>query len=270
MSSGFPISMLAAVEDGRWAPGLGDPTAMGWATVAAYLAASLLCLLWAKPSGSGRFLPVAFAGAMALLAVNKQLDLQSLLTEIARDAAKAQGWYEDRQTYQAIFIGVIGSGAALGFAALLWMLRRRWKETALASAGFACLLAFVVVRAASFHHVDQGLGETWVGLRFNWILELGGIALVVAGAVVGWRVRRSRVPGTDPVDAEPIAAPVAADEPASVAGPFAASSPASAHSPAARAGALDGFVVRPIRLSNGPKARGPESERAATTPPAKS
>lgn len=263
-------SLLAAVEDGRWALGLGDPTPMGWATVGGYLIAAALCMLWAKPSGSGRLLPAMLAAAMTLLALNKQLDLQSLLTEIGRDAAKAQGWYEDRQTFQTIFIAAIAGVAGLGFVVSLWMLRRRWRESTLPLVGVAFLLAFVVVRAASFHHVDQGLGETWIGLRFNWILELGGIALVGVGSLVGWRVRqaasRNRCEPLQAAKADLDSVNGDASSPGEVAVGAADETRSKSVRPA-RSSPLEGFVVRPIRISNGPRSGRAETERPPLPPP---
>ena len=61
---------------------------------------------------------------------------------------------------------------------------------ALLGLGFVCV--FVVVRAASFHHVDSLLG-TWVfGVKMNWVLELPGPILV---ALVARRRRRTALPG---------------------------------------------------------------------------
>jgi hypothetical protein len=41
------------------------------------------------------------------------------------------------------------------------------------------VLGFVLIRAASFHHVDQFIGQTILGLRWNWVLEMSGISLVL-------------------------------------------------------------------------------------------
>lgn len=259
--------VVAAVEDGRWTLGLGDPTPMGWATVGGSLMAAVLCLLWAKPPGAGRLLPLSLAFAMTLLAANKQLDLQSLLTELGREAAEAQGWYEDRRTFQWIFIAAIGGAATLGLAALLWILRRRWRESGLALAGVAFLLAFVVIRAASFHQIDQGLGETWIGMRLNGILELGGIALVGVGGLVGWRFRLARSSRiADSLETEAVKR-VSEDQEATVPDsgvPIALDEPPMKPVRPARSVALEGFVVRPIRISEGPRAR-PHPDR--TSPP---
>jgi hypothetical protein len=42
-----------------------------------------------------------------------------------------------------------------------------------------------LIRAASFHHVDRLIGRTVLGFRWNWILEMGGIGLVLLASQ--WR-----------------------------------------------------------------------------------
>lgn len=181
----------------QWHWGLGDNNVMGWITVLVYLAAGFasarVALALGGPDGvqrrERRFWWIA-AVIMLGLAVNKQLDLQTLLTLIARCNAQLAGWYDIRRTIQREFIlGVAVAGGAL-LALLAWLLRgilgRVW--LALLGLGFVCL--FVVVRAASFHHVDTLLG-TWIyGVKMNWLLELPGPVLVT---LVAARRRRSAV-----------------------------------------------------------------------------
>ena len=47
------------------------------------------------------------------------------------------------------------------------------------SIGTTLVIGYVLIRAASFHHVDRFIGRTILGFRWNWILEMGGIALVL-------------------------------------------------------------------------------------------
>ncbi len=182
-------AVLAAVEDGRWVPGIGDPSAMGWFTVAAYLAAAALAVAWAAVPGKGRGVPSGLAVLLLLLAVNKQLDLQSWMTFEARSLLRRLDLYEQRRTLQVLFIAAVAAAAAAGVAAAAMAVRRRLDECGVALAGTILLVGFILVRAASFHRVDHGLGGTLLGLRFNWLLELGGIAIVSAGAVIGRRRR---------------------------------------------------------------------------------
>src|SRR5690606_16816884 len=126
---------------------------------------------------------LALAGLMLALAINKQFDFQTLLTDIGRVMAERGGWYEQRAQVQRAFIATVGVLAVITMAWLWWLTRKQLRDFRLPLLGFAFILAFVVVRASSFHHVDALIGFELVGLRVNWILELGGIAVMAAGAI---------------------------------------------------------------------------------------
>ena len=125
-----------------------------------------------------------FWGSVALfllvLAINKQLDLQSLFTQLGRDLAEQQGWYAERRNIQFLFIVAVGTMGVLGTLSLAVLLRSVLRNVLGAVAGIGWLVTFIIVRASSFHHVDHLLG---VGaLKLNWLLELGGIALIAVSA----------------------------------------------------------------------------------------
>jgi hypothetical protein len=153
---------------------------MGWLTVALYSVASIMAILTlSKTSGRVRLFWFILSILLGALAVNKQLDLQSGLTALARCIAKADGWYADRRSIQVKFILTV-AGASFALAALLfWTLRRSLKSIWLALLGLNFLLGFVVMRAAGFHHFDVFIGSTIGGLRMNWILEIGGILMII-------------------------------------------------------------------------------------------
>ena len=197
-----------ATIDGRWEPGIGDPTVVGWLTVVAYGFAAWAC--WRASAGRGartrlrttaggaRFW-LLLAISMALLSINKQLDLQSLLTQVGRDIAVHEGWWDRRRAVQATFIAGVAIAGVLAVCLMGWLSWPLTRGRALALAGIGFLLVFIVTRASSFHHVDIVLKETAFGLRWNWILELSGIGLVAAGAIqelraVGASLIRPREP----------------------------------------------------------------------------
>ena len=205
--------LFSEIVDGAWAPGIGDPSLMGWLTVAAYFAAALACgtaaradrmsterplasaIFWRPDLAAGRGRRaagtarkhggfwIALTLLLVLLGINKQLDLQSLITDIGRRLARDQGWYDRRHEIQLRFVaGLAAIGTAAGLA-LLVAFRRDAARSPLAVLGTALLLGFIVVRAASFHHVDAFISSRLLGLRWNWILELGGIALIASSAI---------------------------------------------------------------------------------------
>jgi hypothetical protein len=177
----------------RWDPGIGDPTAMGWVTVAVYTVAAILAALVvvqapfpARSRGRERAFWTVAALTLAFLAVNKELDLQSLLTAMARCAAQAQGWYDERHAVQLEFIMALAAASGIAFVVLLWLLRGTWRRSFVPALGLAFVTGFVLVRAAGFHHVDRLIGMTLpgTGFRANWALELPGPLLVAATAIV--------------------------------------------------------------------------------------
>lgn len=179
----------------QWSPGLGDNNLMGWLTVAVYLAAALAATSAARrmpgsEAGTGRerlFWWIA-AAIMLALAVNKQLDLQSLLTMIARCHARLSGWYDVRRIVQEAFIYLIAAGGAVALGLMALLLRGILGRIGLALLGLGFVCLFVVVRAASFHQVDVLLGSTAAGIKLNWLLELPGPILV---ALVALRRRKA-------------------------------------------------------------------------------
>ncbi len=125
---------------------------------------------------------------MVALGINKQLDLQSALTELGRLLASQEGWYDQRQLVQIWFIvGVAVSCVAL---ALIFIALARYAPVAtwLAIAGVTIVLAFVLIRAASFHHIDRFIGERILGLKWNWVLEMGGTSIVLLASELRRRI----------------------------------------------------------------------------------
>lgn len=169
------------MNSGRWSPGIGDPTWYGWATVGTYVLVAVACAVAARRSPHSMVATRLWWGlvaAMSFLGLNKQLDLQSWLTQTARDMAVSQGWYGEHRAVQAAFITVLG---LLIFYAVIygaWRLRDEGLPERAALAGILLLGGFVLTRAASFHHVDALLVAGWGGLRFNWVFENLGIAII--------------------------------------------------------------------------------------------
>lgn len=171
-----------------WTPGIGDPSLFGWLTVAAYGIAAWLCWRASRGGPRGeRRLWLLFSAMLAFLCLNKQLDLQSLLTAAGRSLAKEQGWYEDRRRYQLAFIIAFAAGAVLGIAILVRRFASaRWPVRG-AMVGMILLILFVVIRASSFEKMDQFISGFVGGWRVNHVMEIGGIAIV---ALCAWLARR--------------------------------------------------------------------------------
>jgi hypothetical protein len=166
----------------NWSPGIGDPTVAGGLTVILYLATSVSCWILARELGTAGLDRRAWRSISVLflfLGINKQLDLQTALTETGRYLAHYQGWYEQRQLIQLAFIALIAVMCLICAITLLVWVEDAPVSTWLALVGTTLVMGYVLIRAASFHHVDRFIGRTILGFRWNWILEMGGIALVL-------------------------------------------------------------------------------------------
>jgi hypothetical protein len=158
---------------------------MGWFTVGAYFAGLVIALCAAWLNRSKREDRQAFlfwflvSVLMLFLGINKQLDLQSLFTEMGRQVAKSQGWFDQRRTVQFWFVVIFGAASLSIFVFLLIRMRGLFKRFTLAFVGLFFLLGFVILRAASFHHFDAVILSRFFGMKMNWVLELTGIFMIV-------------------------------------------------------------------------------------------
>ncbi len=182
------------IQELHWRPTIGDPTAMGWFTVFAYGLTAFVAWLAARRAGNApglangsKGLWLLVSALMALLCVNKQLDLQSLVTDIARVIAWHQGWYQERREYQRWFVLAAVAGSGLITLLVLAGFWKFWFQHWLLGCGLAFLLTFIVVRAISFHHFDAILKHKIGGMKMNWILEIGGIGLIFIAAYRDFR-----------------------------------------------------------------------------------
>jgi len=115
---------------------------------------------------------------MILFGINKQLDLQSPLTEVGRQIARDQGWMDHRLIVQFGFVVAFETTATAAFLSFTIIRRDLLRRFILAFSGLFVLLCFIVSRMASFHHFDEMLGFRLYGAKMNWLLELTGIYLV--------------------------------------------------------------------------------------------
>ncbi len=182
------------IQQFHWRPEIGDPTPMGWLTTIAYALAAYASLSAARRAGRAPGLPVGSQAVwllvmvlMVFLSLNKQLDLQSLLTEAGRILSFKLGFYEQRREFQKWFMIGLLAVSSLGSLSTLIFFRGFWKQHLILVSGLFLVIAYVVLRAASFQHIDHLLGRHLENPRTGGLLETGGIALVLLAALIDWR-----------------------------------------------------------------------------------
>ncbi len=170
-----------------WRPGFGDPTIIGWVTVALYAVAVFSCWLTLRRMQPSRERQIWQFIALLFLALglNKQLDLQTALIEAGRLFASHEGWYGQRRAVQLAFTeGLAISCLAIAIALIHWA-RTTSAACWVALFGTCIVLGFVLLRTAAFDHVHAFLSQSALAQRWNWTLEVGGISIVILSCF--WR-----------------------------------------------------------------------------------
>lgn len=161
-----------------------DPTGTAWFIVAGYLMGAAIAV-GAGGAAQGRDARFWYGAALVLLllGLNKELDLQSILTESARAVTQEMGWYGQRRLFQALFLVALAFGGLAVMGLLATWLRRSSRPVKVAAVGIVLLLTFVLLRAASFHHVDDWVTIDLGMMRSGWWLELAGITVIALSAI---------------------------------------------------------------------------------------
>lgn len=178
------MAISSLVENGRWTPGIGDPTITGWVTVAVYFVVAVICLKAAFSTNTEKLTKnfwLFLTLFLMALGINKQLDLQILLTQLGKDIAIEQGWYKYRRIVQAGFIILIG---VIGLTTLT-LLKKTYQNTnssfKVALTGCSILFLFIFTRASSFHHTDIFKSLNLADIKIYSVLELGGLLVIGLG-----------------------------------------------------------------------------------------
>lgn len=175
----------------HWQPTIGDPSLAGWSIATLYFITAAMSLMvyrnarfiFTSRIKSQAQLWMAIALLLLLLGINKQLDLQTLFTEIGRAIAKQGNWYKDRRSIQIIFVAAVAVLGTIVTIAMLVAYRKSFKNNYLALVGIVFLISYVLIRASSFHHIDKLIHSRLLSLQFNWLFESVGILLILANSL---------------------------------------------------------------------------------------
>jgi hypothetical protein len=169
-----------------------DRAPFAWLVVASYFIGAIAAF-WASRSARKRDRRFWIGAALLLvfLGLNKELDLQTLLTVEGRSFARISGWYEQRRLVQGAFLLVMAVAGVAAIAALVRWLRKSPVQVKTAAVGIVLLFTFVLIRAGSFHHIDDWVTIRIAGMRGGWWLELAGTG-VIALSALAYRMRRKQ------------------------------------------------------------------------------
>ena len=170
----------------------GHLTALGWTSCALYFLAALLAFRAAAVSRLHDSPAIArlwhwLAAALALLGLNKAIELQTWFIAAGRQVVRMSGLPEYRNVFHAVFFLVFMLGLISLLVVLIFRLPvalgRFGRHWPLAAAGCALICVYIVIRAAFIEHVDQILGLSPKPIPFLWLLETGGLLLIIVDAL---------------------------------------------------------------------------------------
>jgi hypothetical protein len=195
------MTIFKMLEQSGWSVRAGDPDVMSWTIFTGYVVVSSLCLYagivrrrieFRSEAQSEPVMWFLVSLFLFLLAVNKQLDLQVLMTASGRALAHMQGWYSVRRKVQMVFFSVF----AISGVWLLWFGLRRFRiylrENILLCAGLGLIATFILISAAydtNVWRIPESL-RFFSGARMKNIVEFGGILLVGVSALRAIRYKR--------------------------------------------------------------------------------
>ena len=205
--TGVPLLAAASDSAGRTL-GCHDAYVAGWVIFLAYFLAAAACFFAMHVSMVGARMAANYKGnerrkscrkkayrasvlfwamlglLMLFLGVNKQIDMQTWLTEFGREIAREQGWYEERREIQMWFVAAVAAIGTLAMTFALAKTRQLLPRHVLAFLGVIVLGCFIMLRTSSFHDVTAFLRKDLLGIQANWVLELTGIGLIGFCAVM--------------------------------------------------------------------------------------
>jgi hypothetical protein len=172
-----------------------DPTISGWLIQIIYVLVSVSCWRTARKlalnhacASREHHVWQVIAILFVALFISKQLSLDTALTEAGRNLAFSEGWYKQRQVVQVALIVLVTLSGIIAEIILLTWARIGRLPTTVALVGATFVLAYLMVRAISFHPIDQFIGGRILGLRWNWVLQMGGISVVLMASE--WRKKQ--------------------------------------------------------------------------------
>jgi hypothetical protein len=175
-----------------------DPAIGRWATGLIYLFVSIGCWRSARKPANGTPSPElhlwrAIAALFFAVCISNQLGLDTALTEAGRKLASSEGWYDQRQRVQLGFIVLVATLCIIAeIILLIWCSRNASLCASFAVVGTTFVIAYLMIRAASFDPVDQLIDERIFGLHLNWILQMSGVGVVLMASAwqnrwIGWK-----------------------------------------------------------------------------------
>ncbi|MCH2208677.1 MAG: hypothetical protein MK132_22790 [Lentisphaerales bacterium] len=180
------IINTASVEF-RWSLQVGDPTVSGWLITAAYIFVGLMSFkVFSGSKGYDLqeykvwfYLALMFFG----LGMNKQLDLQTIISDVGRWVATRLNLMEYRHLFKRAFI----FGLFVSLVSFVWYyripLKSFIKKYRIVGFGSALVIFFIFARALSFHIFSIPFNEFLAHFEVYLVWEAIALTLTLVGVL---------------------------------------------------------------------------------------
>jgi hypothetical protein len=168
----------------EWLSRSGDTTFWSWVITILYAITIFVSVYYVvkikgKESRDKRFLWICISLFLIGMGINKQLDLQILLTMAGSFIAEHQGWYEYRRVVQKIFtIGILVCVSAAG-GLILFRIRTIIRQSIVELSGVAILAFFAIIRVGSINHLNKAIAFEQEKVSHIHGIEFAGIAIIL-------------------------------------------------------------------------------------------
>jgi hypothetical protein len=177
-----------STETFRWTFGIGDPSLEGWLICILYLTATILSYKKYSILKSQKRLIFKSWGFISLillfLSLNKQLDFQTIVSDIGRTIAVNLDLMEQRHIFKRVFIITVAlSGIAfiINFRKNIFHLK---KSHPLTFVGLTALVCFIFLRATSFHIFSDSFNHLLEFFYFFEALELSSLITILTSILL--------------------------------------------------------------------------------------
>jgi hypothetical protein len=168
----------------EWLSRSGDTTFWSWVITILYAITIAFAVYYTvkikgKENRDRRFLWVCISVFLLGMGINKQLDLQILLTMAGGFIAEHLGWYEYRRVVQKIFSIVILVCVAGAGGLILFRIRRIIRQSIVELSGVAILASFALIRVGSINHLNRAIAFEQEKISHIHGIEFAGIAVIL-------------------------------------------------------------------------------------------
>lgn len=189
-----PLRILKkGYQTGYWKTYRGDYSLSGWIITFFYAVCCLSLIIFFLRTSFVTLLDQLFwfgiFGVIVFVSINKQLDLQMLITDVMRTALKEYQLYETRKPFQIRIISLFATLGVGTISFVMYLFRKSHKSMFVALGGIGTIFSFLVLRLISYHKIEALLVQN-VGIFTVFdCFEIVGIWMVILSLI--WYYKKS-------------------------------------------------------------------------------